>query len=242
MGARRHRRHRPGQPPPVPAQPHVTGGMRAVTCCPPLPPTYRGRSRFTGRDRAVVDTTVLDESIVRAATAVDAARWATAEVPEVRRTPGGPGATARLFVDTRHSGAHCHRRLRDTSPPPAPPAGRRTRGRRAAGPAGDCVPADAGACPCRGVPCRPVDGIVAPSRAVRRHRRRSRRAGAGDQRRYPARARGDHPDRAGDLPVGRPAGPCSAGSRWSVHSGQLNCQACQPLPCFRRVQHFDACP
>ncbi|MGW8767455.1 DUF6207 family protein [Streptomyces sp. NPDC055815] len=50
-----------------------------------------------------MDTTVQDESIVRAATSVDAARWAISEVPEVRRTPGGPGATARLFADTRHS-------------------------------------------------------------------------------------------------------------------------------------------
>lgn len=55
---------------------------------------------------ALDTTTAQDRTILRTATAEGAARWATSEVPEVRRTPGAPERPPALFADTRHSHTH----------------------------------------------------------------------------------------------------------------------------------------
>ncbi|MFE7511439.1 DUF6207 family protein [Streptomyces sp. NPDC057540] len=51
----------------------------------------------------VMDITGPDEATVQAAAAEVAARWATSATLKVRRIPGEPGVTARLFADIRRT-------------------------------------------------------------------------------------------------------------------------------------------
>ncbi|MFF0561949.1 DUF6207 family protein [Streptomyces sp. NPDC004266] len=56
----------------------------------------------------VLDITGLDEATMQAAAAEITSRWATSGIPKVRRIPGEPGVSARLYADLRRSGTCRH--------------------------------------------------------------------------------------------------------------------------------------
>ncbi|MEU9064904.1 DUF6207 family protein [Streptomyces sp. NPDC048430] len=53
----------------------------------------------------VLDITAPDEATARAAMADLEQHWATSGIAPVRRTPGTPGVTARVYADTRRTAA-----------------------------------------------------------------------------------------------------------------------------------------
>ncbi|MFE6384534.1 DUF6207 family protein [Streptomyces roseolus] len=56
---------------------------------------------LSGPGLVVVDITAADEDTLQAAAEQLSQRWATSGTPKVRRIPGKPGVTARLYADLR---------------------------------------------------------------------------------------------------------------------------------------------